>query len=714
MWWDSSWYVLVNHGQKTIYQFEPAPSVVFSKPEAQLSTDRWTRTYVKQSAPSAPFTTNVRQAASAFEGRQPVDPRPTPNNRPQSCIRNHLTGTTLDSRVTSHIHSSLAERTSPSTKDETKPTECEYLQEDIFTNPYTSTLSKAYGSVLQSKETLKSFACVLCSKHFPPDATIYPDPAYPSTTTRFMCKPCFVHNGGTKGDCVECGRPVLTLANEGGFVQNAGRFWHSLCFRCDGCFKDISGSPMVDLLGRPSCEACFDTCLKRPSSDSPRSLRTSKSTDRLDRVSNIGGLKGTSREASPAIEELHQRLGIKSREASPMPERVFRANAQTKDASPSLTELSQRLTGILHDEYPSAGARRAARTSVSGILPRSTDCSPTRMLQSRQIKKQSSSTTIDALVSRALVDNEHTNLQANTTVPPFRSISPSISTYSNSPNLLPMTPDLLSDFSDSRTMSSAPSTPSSSSPPVVSAMQFYPKTPTKTPNKTPTKTSELVGKSASRPLVVDSPNTPCAGCSKPLYRQKNGGKFVTVPEQSSKCVPPKSYHVDCFRCAACNKAFEEAKGGKTVFVRSSSGYCHVEVSQKRLIPLHIQPFLISSLISALRPRGSSSVLFRRLNHLLCSRRQLNHRSKWPLPPVDHSLDLEVQQLALAAVYSSRLWNGVSFQVHRVVVGTQHVWCVGGRVQRDDGARRQNQDAVSVLTVQRGVMGMAGYGVANAW
>ena len=514
-----------------------------------------------------------------FESRQ-ADAKPTPIFKPPPRVRTHSTGTALDSRVTSHIQSSVSEKAQSSSKNETKRSEREYLQEDIFTDPYTSTLSKAYGSVLQPKETLKTYSCIVCSIPFPPDATIYPDPLDPTTTTRFMCKPCFVTNGGTKGECVACSRPILIIANEGGFVQNAGRLWHTRCFRCNGCFKDIGDTPMVDLLGRPSCEACFDTCLKRPS-ESPRPIRTSKSTDRLDRATGAGAFKGTSREGSPMLDELHQRLGIKSRETSPVSDRIDQITPTVKKESPSLSELSRRLTGILNDDSPTTGMRT---TKTNFPTPVSVDNSPTRLLQARHLRKATSSTTLDRFsggldsgMDRYRHKREEGSLRSLIGSPPFP--SPGTSTYSDSPGLIPMTPDLLSDFSDSNTLSSAPSTPASTStsPPGVVGISSRQQTPVKTPTRG---ISTPSAPKAPSPLVIDSPNTPCAGCSKPLYRRRSGGKFVTVPEESSKCVPPKSYHVECFRCAACDKKFEETQGGKTIFVRSSSGYCHVEVSNR--------------------------------------------------------------------------------------------------------------------------------------
>jgi hypothetical protein len=123
-----------------------------------------------------------------------------------------------------------------------------------------------------------------------------------------FCRPCFAANGGSKGECVACSKPVLILKSEGGYIENSGRLWHKRCFRCEGCQKDISHQPMVDLLGKPSCADCFDTCLKR---DSPR-RHESPRVDREDKKANLGGIRpgNRSRQGSPALEELEQKLGI--------------------------------------------------------------------------------------------------------------------------------------------------------------------------------------------------------------------------------------------------------------------------------------------------------------------------------------------------------------------------------------------------------------------
>lgn len=258
-----------------------------------------------------------------------------------------------------------------------------------------SELAKVYGSVLQPKETLDSFHCTMCSTPFPPDATIYPDPSTLSSTgvaltagdnTRFLCRPCFVDNGGSKGDCSACFRPVLILKTEGGFVENGGRVWHKKCFQCDGCGKDIGDTPMVDLLGKPCCADCFDTCLTRSNKNTPQ-----KAGRRDDGPSsNLSGIRRgereREREGSPALEELEQRLGIvRSREStparddrpikstglksptltpvrSPLASRYTPGNSGSVDSSPIAERLAARVRA---DSFPSIGSSPAMQSSVS-------------------------------------------------------------------------------------------------------------------------------------------------------------------------------------------------------------------------------------------------------------------------------------------------------------------------------------------------------------
>lgn len=216
--------------------------------------------------------------------------------------------------------------------------------------PHEPTLSKVYGSILQPKESLPLHSCAICTSIFPPDATIYPNPSTGHTdSSGFLCRNCFITNGGTKGTCPGCSRPVLTLKAEGEYIESTGKYWHKSCFNCAGCFKNIGNSPMVDLLGRPSCVACFDTCLRRADPTTPKKGRTTSNNNTpTSAAKNLGGLNSDygrkSRESSPAIEELEQRLGIsKSRETSPTAHRLRRSSSYIEGtvSNPSLHQLNQ-------------------------------------------------------------------------------------------------------------------------------------------------------------------------------------------------------------------------------------------------------------------------------------------------------------------------------------------------------------------------------------
>ena len=291
------------------------------------ATDRWSRTYV--SSPTNREKSPVRRPLSTTFPPTPVQSQDTGSStsspltrstttrrfpRPQSTVST----VNLSSRVSTHIEKSTASRPSSPLKNQYSLETLENAT-DIIASPNGQVLAKAYGSILQPTETLTSFACAICLTPFEPDATIYPDPlAAAGSEPRFFCRSCFATNGGSKGECAACCKPVLILKSEGGYIENSGRLWHKRCFRCEGCQKDISGQPMVDLLGKPSCADCFDTCLKR---DSPR-RHESPRVDREDKKSNLGGIRSgnRSRQGSPALEELEHKLGIlsKSRESSPM------------------------------------------------------------------------------------------------------------------------------------------------------------------------------------------------------------------------------------------------------------------------------------------------------------------------------------------------------------------------------------------------------------
>ena len=115
---------------------------------------------------------------------------------------------------------------------------------------------------------------------------------------------------------------------------------------------------MVDLLGRPSCAECFDECLKRDLNTPKKKWNGSGNSPQVDGNNNIGGMslsssKGAkSREGSPAIEELEQRLGI----------------VKSREGSPALEDLGQRLSLIGGKESPTKSSL-ISRYSASGGSP---------------------------------------------------------------------------------------------------------------------------------------------------------------------------------------------------------------------------------------------------------------------------------------------------------------------------------------------------------
>lgn len=390
------------------------------------------------------------------------------------------TTTTLSSRVSEYIAttaSQISRHHSPLKRSTTLPDPASDILPSL--TPHDTTLSKVYGSILQPKETLTTHSCAICSSPFPPDSTIYPHPS--STEQSFLCKPCFIVNGGSKGNCHSCSRPVLTLKSEGGFVHAVDKYWHKRCFNCAGCFKNIGDSPMVDLLGRPSCADCFGSCLKRDPTTPKKGRSSSNNSPRVDRAGNLGGFGSNTRnkrtrEASPAIEELEQRLGI----------------VRSREGSPLLEELSHRLTTIGKDissKYQSTGGAVSPsirpRNSNSGSdirryepfeVPSKTS-SGVRPFNTSPVRGQSTGSTaptqeaIEEMKQRLFKESSSSPATSRTPfgspanrplTPPRFSIDSRASmsnsgaresALSRSPSI-PPTPDLISDFSDTMTQSS--------------------------------------------------------------------------------------------------------------------------------------------------------------------------------------------------------------------------------------------------------------------
>lgn len=556
-----------------------APSIALQHTGSKQATSTAVREEIRPSYTGTSFVASQTKHVSST----PVIPPPKFPRLARST--NNFQDSSTGARVSSHISSALNQRpSSPLKNTSTPPPEVSSPTSpcDIFTDPLTSTLSKAYGSILQPKETLTAFCCAVCSDPFQPDATIYPDPSDLTTTTRFLCKPCFTSDGGSKGDCASCKRPVLILTSEGGFVENAGRVWHRRCFRCDGCFKDVGNSPMVDLLGHPTCEDCFDSCLKRPNKDSPSARKFTSTPEKRRSTPNMTG--SGSREPSPIIEELHQRFGIKSRESSPLVDLPDKSDKfDPIQSSPLARRSTNRIPAALPEPEKVSTRHESKVESWKSGISNGSPKGPGRYERFRpsHIKNLRSNTVTSIRDSDSDSGcDRRVLLKSLKSSPNLRSVSPTTTTTSrDSLSYASSTPDL-TDFSDTNTVSSGPPTPPSSSPSETRIDVFSHVTPTKshqTPTRTPTK-------STPTQFTISSPSTPCAKCSKPLFRTHSDGKFVTVPEESAKCLPPKSYHVDCFRCAVCNESFEATKNGQAMFIRSSSGCCHVGVS---VLPFHL-------------------------------------------------------------------------------------------------------------------------------
>ncbi|KAK0208352.1 hypothetical protein DFS33DRAFT_434790 [Desarmillaria ectypa] len=449
--------------------------------------DRWSNTYVtKDRPPPGPLSPNVtgsssKQASTLNDGKR--FPWPT-SSTPISST------SALTTRISEHIASTTSQLGRPSSplKQSVAAPEADILPSPM---PFDNSLSKVYGSVLQPKETLNTHSCSICSSIFPPDATIYPDPSKSDEASpSFLCRSCYTTNGGSKGICPTCSRPVLALKSEGGYIYADDKYWHKRsCFICQGCFKNVGHAPMVDLLGRPTCAECFENCLKRD-----RTPKKSRDSIGSSPMSNLGGMnvnsKNRSREGSPAIEELEQRLGIRSREASPSMEDSFGRSglvgsspsprprpSSSVSGSPSFHSLSpldrrspdrslgRHSIGAEGSPSPSPRGKYDRFKSAKLDSRRSIDLSPSfRPITSEHSPSRLASPNPDAVQE---VKNRFTSSDSS---PKLSSPSPSLKpvrssgSFSSLPNFspktlgsfeLPSTPDLLSDVSDAGTFSSS-------------------------------------------------------------------------------------------------------------------------------------------------------------------------------------------------------------------------------------------------------------------
>ncbi|KAH7883715.1 hypothetical protein F5I97DRAFT_1895012 [Phlebopus sp. FC_14] len=313
----------------------PVLKWAISKGEA---TDKWSQIYVSRERSPTRLSgqvasTGFHSAAQSSSSNANMEKASllssTYHLPPHSSFHSSNSPTSSRTDIISHV-SSLAPPLKPLDSTPASPTTLA-AETGFIQAPDTPDLSNAYGSVLQPKETLATYSCTVCSTEFQPDTTVYPDPLSPMSHDRFMCRHCFSTNGGSKGDCPTCYRPVLILKSEGGFVEASGRVWHKNCFTCVGCRKNIGETPMVDLLGQPSCPNCFDNCLKRTAT--PQRSNVSRAINKADkRLSDAAPADMICGEGGPAIDEPEHRLD-------------FMRNGH---GSPVLEELTQRLNAVLN------------------------------------------------------------------------------------------------------------------------------------------------------------------------------------------------------------------------------------------------------------------------------------------------------------------------------------------------------------------------------
>lgn len=483
-------------------------------------------------------------------GPSPISTAPFPRRfpRPKSMFVGPTTS--LDSGIADHIIHATSQSMSPPSPLKISTTLSD-AENDILPSflPHEPSLSKVYGSVLQPKDTLTMHSCAICEVIFPPDATIYPNPSSSqSDKPSFLCRPCFTTSGGSKGSCPACSRPVLALKAEGAFIHSGGNYWHKRCYNCAGCFKNIGDAPMVDLLGRPSCVNCFDNCLKRDHPATPKKNRA-PSNNNSPSFSNPGGLNTSygpgrkSRESSPALEELEQRLGL----------------GKSRESSPAVIDTSRSLSS----------SRKPARLSNSQL-----DSSSDKDLLRSQRTKTESLDIFDEASSIRMRKTQNTFTKHLLSESPIRSdpyrekdTSKTLSASNGT--------TYVESRSDDRLLSHSPS----SSPRNYSSVMA----------ESSKSRNNLFDSSIGTDIInksFDSVTTSslCDKCGQTILRTQEGGQFVTIPGADENSVP-KVYHSDCFKCAICDKAFNDSRKGPASFIASRVGPCHTQVRSLANTPL---------------------------------------------------------------------------------------------------------------------------------
>ncbi|KAF7339354.1 hypothetical protein MSAN_02149200 [Mycena sanguinolenta] len=393
----------------------------------EKSQDRWSKTYVSEDNSSSPTraTTSAPAPAPASTSGSPTKRFPRPLS--QSAAPQ------LGNRVSAHITSTT---TSQSNRP---PSPLKYSslaapESGILPSPHDTTLSKVYGSVLQPRDSL------------PVQSPVWRNRSWSASVLLSQLFRCQWRLPGSL-------RRVFSTCPD------------SQCFDCAGCDKNIGNSPMRDA--------------------TPKKPQSSMNSPRLDRSlgGNTSNSKSRSREGSPALEELEQRLGI----------------TKTRESSPALEELSQRLSMIGKDSPSRSPANASSRYSTSregsplvvrsrtksdpdfnAIPPRRYERFKSPDLEERARTTSSSArygsgspspvrhsaspgpteAAIEEMKRRFMKDSSTSPATSVTSTPPLskaRLRSSRSSGRLSSPSI-PPTPDLTSDFSDT-TSSAGPDSP---------------------------------------------------------------------------------------------------------------------------------------------------------------------------------------------------------------------------------------------------------------
>ncbi|KAF9532064.1 hypothetical protein CPB83DRAFT_891392 [Crepidotus variabilis] len=534
--------------------------------------DKWSKTYVSKRSVS-PMRTSQPLSTGDEQPKPPSSSSGSTIRRfPRPKSTSSLSTTSLSRGVSEHILATTSQASRPPSPLKFSTTfsdpEADILPSLTSQGPI-PTLSKVYGSVLQPKESLPLHSCGICSTVFPPDATIHPNPNDPEDTKTFLCRQCFTSNGGSKGNCPSCSRPVLALKSEGGFIHSGGKYWHKGCFTCGGCFKNIGDTPMVDLLGRPTCAECFDNCLKRDHPATPKKKRHSSNNNSpsITSPTSVGSkYDRKSREGSPIIEELEQRLGIiKSRENSPAPPEMRRSvnpsparsfSAQVDSPkSNRYGQLESRMSPALSNSGRSSGSPRRKSLTSDPDSPFGRSLSQALLRRSQERLKEEPATNLpsDDRPTSPRVRSDLSDISRTL----FKESSPTIKT---------------------RRSSSAHDNIRASPPRMSSNPPSTHTTPTTSPSTTKTRRLSSIQaspltKSTSSPVTITTSSL-CGKCRQPILNPRQGGQFVTIPGTDEND-SPKLYHNDCFKCVVCDKPFGDPKKGQSSFVFTLTGPCHV-------------------------------------------------------------------------------------------------------------------------------------------